>query len=242
MATININVNGSEDLTIVLQDEEFLQTIYDDSSILINVAQQFVQYNVETVEFLGVVGPIKSNISDEVAQPSPQPREDLNESEEKKIWTDANVGMLIELYKKYEDEFKSGIKKTIWNRVTKSLCKVVEVSITWVQCDTKWKGKNSIVLRQDSLYRNDVGQAKGVCKRGKKIEIMKPKELTVGVPLKPDRIKSIKSLFNTHYGEEYKENPDLDYFIKLFECNSDNVADDVLGQHSESEDDEDITI
>ncbi|KAK4882186.1 hypothetical protein RN001_005505 [Aquatica leii] len=96
---------------------------------------QMIIYN-----FLVVVGPIKSIISDEVAQPSPQPREDLNESEEKKIWTDANVGLLIKLYKKYENEFKSGIKKTIWNKVAESLCEVVGVSITWVQCDTKWKG------------------------------------------------------------------------------------------------------
>lgn len=104
------------------------------------------------------------------------------------------------------------------------------------------RGKDNILIRGESFYRNDLGQAKGICKRGMKIERMKLKELQVGLPIKPDKVKSIESLLKNHYGDKYKECTSLEYFIQLFENNTRLVADGLEEEQQEEEGDEDIII
>lgn len=57
-----------------------------------------------------------------------------------RVWTDANIKNLINLYKIHKNEFESGIKKVVWKKISKSLSESTNTCITWTQCDTKFKG------------------------------------------------------------------------------------------------------
>ncbi|KAK9730794.1 hypothetical protein QE152_g14223 [Popillia japonica] len=46
---------------------------------------------------------------------------------------------------------------------------------------------------------------------------MKPKQLDVGRPVKPDKIKSISSLLTLHYDLNWQENPQLSFFKNAFQ-------------------------
>lgn len=41
------------------------------------------------------------------------------------------------------------------------------------------RSKENILIRGGTFYRNDLGQPKGICKRGIKIKKMEPKELHI---------------------------------------------------------------
>ncbi|XP_031333811.1 uncharacterized protein LOC116163820 [Photinus pyralis] len=56
------------------------------------------------------------------------------------IWTDNNVIILIELYKKYVAEFERGIKKHVWTKIGRILSEKIGIEVSGIQCDTKWKG------------------------------------------------------------------------------------------------------
>lgn len=57
-----------------------------------------------------------------------------------KIWTETNIRILFELCKKFEHEFETSIKKLVWKKVAKILSERSSTTITWSQCDTKFKG------------------------------------------------------------------------------------------------------
>lgn len=46
---------------------------------------------------------------------------------------------------------------------------------------------------------------------------MKPKELSLGIPLKSDTCKSISSLFTSHYGSDCNKEVSLSYITTLLE-------------------------
>lgn len=58
----------------------------------------------------------------------------------KKMWTDKNIRMLIELYKQHEEEFENSMKKLVWKKIANTLSNQTTINITWSQCDTKFKG------------------------------------------------------------------------------------------------------
>ncbi|XP_031329150.1 uncharacterized protein LOC116160152 [Photinus pyralis] len=95
--------------------------------MLVNVAQEFVTYPVETVE---IVKEFEENGNNEADLPM----------EDRRMWTDDSTRILIELYQKFNEEFNSGIKKFVWNKIGSHISQVVGMTITGVQCDTKWKG------------------------------------------------------------------------------------------------------
>lgn len=80
---------------------------------------------------------------------------------------------------------------------------------------------------------NNVGQGKGICKKGKNFKLMMPKELELGVPLKIDKIKSISSSLASHYGSDWKEES-LSYFTNLFQKNDKQTSLEA-SEHEESQ-------
>lgn len=75
----------------------------------------------------------------------------------------------------------------------------------------------SVEVKGEPYYNSDVSVFSGICKRGKKIAQMKPKQLDVGRPVKPDKIKSISSLLTLHYDLNWQENPQLSFFKNAFQ-------------------------
>ncbi|XP_018360094.1 PREDICTED: trihelix transcription factor GTL1-like [Trachymyrmex cornetzi] len=67
-------------------------------------------------------------------------REDEVQKHEKKIWTNESILRLINLVEEFEEQFQNSIKKHIWMKISKILTTDLGTSITWQQCDTKWKG------------------------------------------------------------------------------------------------------
>ncbi|XP_045474712.1 uncharacterized protein LOC123680719 [Harmonia axyridis] len=47
---------------------------------------------------------------------------------------------LIDLCKKYDKEFSTGIKKIVWDKISKEMSTMFGWQFTSQQCDTKWKG------------------------------------------------------------------------------------------------------
>lgn len=64
---------------------------------------------------------------------------DDEEADEKKIWSDDNIKLLIELCKKYDEEFQKGVKKKVWCKIALIISSRTGINVTGIQCDTKWK-------------------------------------------------------------------------------------------------------
>lgn len=56
------------------------------------------------------------------------------------MWTNELTLALITLVEEHQIEFQNSIKKYIWIKISKKLQDKFDFSITWQQCDTKWKG------------------------------------------------------------------------------------------------------
>lgn len=83
----------------------------------------------------------------------------------------------------------------------------------------KRSGKDNVVIRGEPNYLTDVGEAKGICKKGKKISLLSPKNIAYGRTLKGDK-SSIGKLLSTHYGSLWKEKPELSLYKRFFESTS----------------------
>lgn len=80
------------------------------------------------------------------------------------------------------------------------------------------KKNNSITVRGEEHYNVDVGQNKCVLKRGKKISHnVLISDVAKGVPVKPTKVKDIKTLLEAHFGEKWQEDEQLNFFKKFVE-------------------------
>lgn len=66
--------------------------------------------------------------------------EKVGKCEEKKIWTNESTLILINLIGEFDEQFQTSIKKYVWMKISQILSDKLSTSITWQQCDTKWKG------------------------------------------------------------------------------------------------------
>ncbi|CAH1110932.1 unnamed protein product [Psylliodes chrysocephalus] len=72
------------------------------------------------------------------------------------------------------------------------------------------RGKANVLIRGESNYYADIGEAKSVLKRGKNTSAINSTELDIGCKLKGDK-STIISLLKKHYGDTWEENPDLSF-------------------------------
>nr|CAI5836592.1 unnamed protein product [Callosobruchus analis] len=68
--------------------------------------------------------------------------------------------------------------------------------------------KANILVRGEPNYVTDIGEGKGICKKGKKNSLLSPSTIPFGRQLKGDK-SSIDRLLCSHYGPSWKNNPEL---------------------------------
>lgn len=81
------------------------------------------------------------------------------------------------------------------------------------------KTKNSIAVRGEHVYRNDLGTDQSLLKRGRKLLLMNPKVAKIGLPVTPDKKNSITKLIEKRYGDKWQNDEVLSFFTKVFSEN-----------------------
>nr|CAI5829027.1 unnamed protein product [Callosobruchus analis] len=75
--------------------------------------------------------------------------------------------------------------------------------------------KANILVRDEPNYVTDIGEGKGICKKGKKNSLLSPSTIPFG-QLKGDK-SSIDRLLCSHYGPSWKNNPELSLYERFFD-------------------------
>nr|CAI5867789.1 unnamed protein product [Callosobruchus analis] len=76
--------------------------------------------------------------------------------------------------------------------------------------------KANILVRGEPNYVTDIGEGKGICKKGKKKSLLSPSTIPFGRQLKGDK-SSIDRLLCSHYGPSWKNNPELSMYKRFFD-------------------------
>nr|CAI5859692.1 unnamed protein product [Callosobruchus analis]CAI5861800.1 unnamed protein product [Callosobruchus analis] len=76
--------------------------------------------------------------------------------------------------------------------------------------------KANILVRGEPNYVTDIGEGKGICKKGKKNSLLSPSTIPFGRQLKGDK-SSIDRLLCSHYGPSWKNNPELSLYKRFFD-------------------------
>lgn len=98
------------------------------------------------------------------------------------------------------------------------------------------QGKGNVTVRGEEYYRTDAGKSLPLWKRGKNISKMVLYNLPKGVPVKPHKVKDIHTLLKSHFGPEWKENRECDFFKHFVEecSNNANPVDASLGKENDN--------
>lgn len=76
--------------------------------------------------------------------------------------------------------------------------------------------KTNILVRAEETYNNKQNVYKSICKKGKFASQIIPAPVPMYVKIKEAKIKDVKTLLTTHYGEEWEGQPELKYFKEVF--------------------------
>lgn len=80
-------------------------------------------------------------------------------------------------------------------------------------------------MRGEPNYHLNVGQEKGLCKRGKIITSMKPNVINKGVQVNAAKKTDVDNLLKKHFGCNWKNLPDLEYFKTVMDDEKNNEQD-----------------
>lgn len=72
--------------------------------------------------------------------------------------------------------------------------------------------KNNILIRGETSYNSDCGKPKCVAKKGKLPSAIFPTEIHIGIPPKPLKLKDVNKLLEKHFGPDWKNREDLDFY------------------------------
>lgn len=86
------------------------------------------------------------------------------------------------------------------------------------------KHKTSILLKGEITYRSDLGVFKPFLKKGKSFNFQ-PDLLPLQVPLKTEKLQDVNKLLKQHFGENWKEMNQLEFYKNLSDPVPDNVHD-----------------
>lgn len=78
------------------------------------------------------------------------------------------------------------------------------------------KQKSNVLVRAESSYRNTLGTSKNICKRNKKASQINPCTVPMNIAIKKEKMEDVKKLLIAHYGEDWEDIPELDYFKYVF--------------------------
>lgn len=96
------------------------------------------------------------------------------------------------------------------------------------------KDKKSALVRGEPHYVFEVGTPKSLLKKGKNWSRSEKIEVPKGNEVKPAKIQDVLSLLLLHFGESWRDNPNLEYFTQLLHSNEE--LDDLVHNEDDSED------
>nr|CAH7748462.1 unnamed protein product [Callosobruchus chinensis] len=73
------------------------------------------------------------------------------------------------------------------------------------------KSNKNVMIRGEAFYRSDFGVPKTVTKRGRNLYSLQPKVLNIQGFLKGDK-STIDNLLKSHYGQDWRNNPALEFY------------------------------
>lgn len=87
------------------------------------------------------------------------------------------------------------------------------------------KDQNMKVLLQGEIhYKSDIGVPKSVLKQGKAYSSIKPTELQNKVPVKKEKLIDVDNLLKKHFGPEWRNNADLEYYRSVIDGSETGVS------------------
>lgn len=125
-----------------------------------------------------------------------------------------------------------------WKEAVKSILKAVGTwNVPFKMCKrfvlkrSKLRIGN-VLLKGEMHYTTDKGMYKNVCKKNKLTKMINPKDIRSGsVTLKSTKIKDVKKLLTTHFGDDWRSYPVLSFYDKLVpnDVVEDNTAENEEG-------------
>lgn len=79
---------------------------------------------------------------------------------------------------------------------------------------TKSRDGNNILVRGEYFYRNQCDVARSLMKKGTFLMNMVPDILSIGVPVKAEKLKDVQNLLMKHYGTEWQTITNLEWYKK----------------------------
>lgn len=79
------------------------------------------------------------------------------------------------------------------------------------------KEGDTALIRGELHYRSDVGVAKGVCKKGKRIKLINPDAVQPRLRSKADKNVSINNLLRKHFGPDWKSLNELKFYKNVMD-------------------------
>lgn len=104
------------------------------------------------------------------------------------------------------------------------------------------KTSSGVIVSGEPHYYSDVGEGKSLMKRGKRFRDCAPELVPRGVMLNPAKVKDVKKLLVSHFGETWSEDEQCKFFKDLFHQIEDSSQGDAYdGEESLYCEDVDVT-
>lgn len=101
------------------------------------------------------------------------------------------------------------------------------------------RGKNGLgLVRGEVSYSTNMGAAKVISKKGRRLDMMYPVSKPYAVPPKPKKLVDVKKLLDKHYGQDWSTLESLKYYKDLFDGAqgaAEPIADQDDGEGSDDE-------
>lgn len=95
------------------------------------------------------------------------------------------------------------------------------------------KNQGSVLIRGELFYHSDTGVPKSICRKGKKAEMIHPMKISKGIDVKPLKLRDVRNLLQKHYGENWKELHNLEYYKNVINVDEEEIQ--LLEENGEDE-------
>jgi hypothetical protein len=86
------------------------------------------------------------------------------------------------------------------------------------------KNQRDVMIRGEMFYNNNIGAPRTICLKGKKAEMIQPITITKGVDVKPLKLRDLRNLQQKHYGENWKDVPNLEYYKNVINLDEEEIG------------------
>lgn len=89
---------------------------------------------------------------------------------------------------------------------------------------TRMKGDpRGVIVRGEPFYHNDTGSRRSITKPGKYASDIFPEPITTSPKLKKEKINDVDKLLTKHFGKDWMQREDLDYYKTVIDCHRNNA-------------------